>query len=220
MTKLTLAERFWSYVDQSGGPNACWLWLGAIQKGREYGPGYGLAWDGTRSRGAHVVAFELHTSEQANGRFCLHRCDNPSCCNPAHLFWGTHQDNMDDMVAKGRRTIVCGEAHGAVKLTEKQVKLAHQRYIPYSKEHGVTVLAREFGVGAAHMSDVLHGKRWKRQSPGPRVSRKLIKEQVEEIRARYVPNSRDASTTVLAREFGVSQAHLSKVVLGQCHGEL
>ena len=88
--------RFWPKVDRSGGLGACWPWTGATGD-----RGYGHFWDGARYRHASRVAWIL-THEDPGPLFVLHRCDNPPCCNPAHLFLGTHQDNMDDMTEKGR----------------------------------------------------------------------------------------------------------------------
>src|SRR5882672_4988891 len=89
---------FWEYVEISG-PLDCWLWKGSVQTS-----GYGeCSW-----RGHHVLAHRvaallsgLLTSLFAKV-YVLHRCDNHLCCNPVHLFIGNAQNNMDDMLAKGR----------------------------------------------------------------------------------------------------------------------
>lgn len=89
--------RFWSKVDKSGGPDACWPWTGALST-----KGYGRF---ALSTGNYIQAnrfsYEL-TYGSLGDLFACHRCDNPRCCNPAHLFPGTHQDNMRDMRQKGR----------------------------------------------------------------------------------------------------------------------
>lgn len=75
----------------------CWEWVGT-----KNADGYGLLiWDGKQYL-AHRVSYELHRRPVPEGLFICHTCDNPSCVNPAHLYAGTHQDNMDDKVARGR----------------------------------------------------------------------------------------------------------------------
>jgi hypothetical protein len=91
-------ESFWARV-RCGNPDECWPWQGA-KSDQGYGrvSGFGL-----RNVGAHRIAFGLtHGWDAISAVFVLHRCDNPPCCNPAHLFAGTAQDNALDMVAKGR----------------------------------------------------------------------------------------------------------------------
>lgn len=90
---------FWAKVDRSGGPEGCWPWLGVRNAS-----GHGRV---NRERGSplytHRVAYELSSGVRlAKGDLVCHRCDNPPCCNPAHLFVGTAADNIHDMVAKGR----------------------------------------------------------------------------------------------------------------------
>ena len=90
-------DRFWSKVDQRG-PDDCWEWR-AARMWKGYGH-FGVARDLVVR--AHRFAWEVSRGPIPNGAMVLHRCDNPACCNPAHLFLGTARDNTDDMVAKGR----------------------------------------------------------------------------------------------------------------------
>jgi hypothetical protein len=87
--------RFWESVAKAEG---CWEWT-ALLKRNGYGSFY-------RNRGvkvaAHRYSWELHHGPVPDGLFVCHRCDNPKCVRPDHLFLGTHRDNMDDMWAKGR----------------------------------------------------------------------------------------------------------------------
>lgn len=91
-------EEFWSRVTKSEG---CWTWNGAKQKF-----GYGWVWiDGEGSKNTHRVAYEIGVGPIPAGQCVLHRCDNPPCVNPAHLFLGTKGDNTRDMVSKNRHVL-------------------------------------------------------------------------------------------------------------------
>ena len=99
-------QRFWAKVDQSS-PEGCWPWMGGLRGS----PGrlYGKITVRRRALSAHRFSFELHygeipEGEGAHGVCVCHRCDNPLCVNPAHLFLGTHLQNMQDKVRKGRDT--------------------------------------------------------------------------------------------------------------------
>ncbi len=102
--------RFWSKVDKSGGPEACWPWRDGL-----FSDGYGQFRMQGCSKRAHRLAFGegLDKSLQV-----LHSCDNPICCNPAHLRQGTHCENMQD---KADRDRIKGEKNPRSKLTPKDV---------------------------------------------------------------------------------------------------
>lgn len=96
-------ERFWSLVDQRG-PDECWPWTK-----RPQASGYGrFSWYeprwGPLQETTHRLVAYITTGEQPNGRWALHSCDNPPCCNPKHLRWGTPRENVDDKIKRGRTT--------------------------------------------------------------------------------------------------------------------
>ncbi len=91
---VSLADRFWVKVEKT---DSCWLWTGAPD-GR-----YGIAWQDGRQQKAQRVAWLLcHGEPVPRGVECCHRCDNPRCVRPDHLFLGTHRENMHDSIRKGR----------------------------------------------------------------------------------------------------------------------
>lgn len=118
------SEVFWSRVDKNGPVHpiygSCWVWLGARLKG-------GLPYGQFRDEKCHRISYRLLIGEIPDGLQVLHRCDNPSCVNPKHLFVGTPQDNMDDKIAKGRqgdsgtKTPSNGSLNGNAKLSDAQV---------------------------------------------------------------------------------------------------
>lgn len=103
-------------------PDGCLIWTGALDD-----HGYGRISRGAQGNGyarTHRVAWELaHEADIPDGMIICHRCDNPPCCNPDHLFVGTHEDNSQDMMSKdrGRGQIPVGQAHPNARLSDAQV---------------------------------------------------------------------------------------------------
>lgn len=150
---LTQIGRFWKNVDRSGGPDACWLWMGYICEN-----GYGIVSIKGKGYKAHRVSYFIEHGRIDNDRFVLHRCDVRNCVNPAHLFLGTPEDNSQDAVSKGRNTKLYGERNGKAKLTRADV-FAMRRICERGGVYQKTV-AKQFGVSEATVSYVVHGGRW------------------------------------------------------------
>lgn len=145
-------DLFWRKVEKRG-ENDCWLWQGASLKG------YGLFAIGRRMRRAHRVSWEAHFGPIPKNLHVLHRCDNPSCVNPKHLFIGTHLENMQDKVSKGRQarnTHVVGEMQGNAVLTEAKVRRIRKLAGKISQRQ----IASLVGIGQGHVSKVINRKIW------------------------------------------------------------
>ena len=144
-------SRFLSHVGK-GNSDECWEWTA----GRN-ALGYGNCWFHGRHQMAHRVAWIVANGDIPDGLLSLHKCDNPPCCNPAHLFLGTSQDNADDRDQKGRLNHSSGEKHNMAKLTWEKVRLIRSERSNIS----VSKTAREFGVCRTVISRVLSGMNWK-----------------------------------------------------------
>lgn len=158
-----LSERFWPKVDKSG---ACWTWTAA----RDF-HGYGrFSVARGKAAQAHRVAWMLAHGPVPAGMLVLHRCDNPPCVNPSHLFVGTDGDNAADKVSKGRQlkgdaqrrataaTLRRGSASNLAVMTEAVVREARRRR---SEGAQADELAREAGVSVSTMNRALAGQTWR-----------------------------------------------------------
>jgi len=136
-----LAARFWAKVDKRG-PDECWPWTGGKRR-----KGYGAIGEGGRGGKMLVasrLAYELQNGPIPEGHQVLHSCDNPPCCNGAHLFTGTNLDNIGDMREKGRQRYVGGPR----KLTEEQRQAIRLDTRPQDD------IARDFGVDQSTISRI------------------------------------------------------------------
>lgn len=125
----------------------------------------GLGGRGTGATGSHRVAWTISHGPIPDGLWVLHRCDNPPCCNPAHLFLGTVSDNNKDMCAKGRHgsktnpeAMPRGTRHGLAKLTDDAVRQIRSLW----ERGGIRQrdIATQFGVNQAVVWAVIHRKAW------------------------------------------------------------
>ena len=151
-----LPTRFWEKVRVLD--NGCWEWQAVRTR-----KGYGRFTIHPRKYLAHRVSYAALVGPIAEGLQCQHRCDNPPCCNPLHLFLGTHLDNMAQMRRKNRHP---GAALGRKrqgwnpysKLTEDDVRMAREAYVLGTPQAHI---AAYLGVHSAHISRVVRGRSWR-----------------------------------------------------------
>lgn len=142
---MTIADRL--HAGLRAEPGGCIAWTKA-----KYAFGYGRINKGARGAGVastHRVSWELANGPVPDGMYVLHRCDNPPCCNPEHLFLGTLSDNTQDMLSKGRARghLRGGEAHPSVRLSDAEVE-SLRTLAP--RVGNYAELGRMFGISKQH----------------------------------------------------------------------
>lgn len=171
-----IEERFWEKVNKNGSimpgmVTPCWEWQAYRQKW-----GYGIIGisHSKKTMLTHRYSYQLHYGEIPEGLLVLHKCDNPACVNPEHLWLGTDADNNADCLAKGRGNKATGDRNGArlhpekvakgeavslAKLTEADVKRIREKYFV----NGLTQkqLAKEFSVNQTAISNIIRFKTWR-----------------------------------------------------------
>lgn len=170
--RQSVEDRFWNFVDKSGGEDACWLWTGEVNSG-----GYGRITDYWQKILAHRYSWSLVNGEIPEGKSICHTCDVRACVNPRHLWLGSHRDNMQDALAKGRHGGLVtgkpgkkGEENVRAILTDEQVRAIRAAYIHRPPDHvgrwsrkgrpTVTSLAEEYGVSRSLIGAILKRKVW------------------------------------------------------------
>lgn len=157
MSKLSVIERFWSKV-RPGVGGECWEWVGA-----KVAKGYGAFRPQTKVFAlAHRYSWQMHYGPIPegvgfHGTCVLHRCDNPSCVRPDHLFLGTNHENIKDMDTKGRRNPARGERSGKVAVTADQVLAIRARFAAGESR---SQLARAFGVTSGCIGPIVRRATW------------------------------------------------------------
>lgn len=158
------AETFWNKVKR-GRPDECWEWQGYLNRGkRSYENCYGrVDIFGKQGIYVHRIAYYLANPNsidlvRGDGLFVLHKCDNAKCCNPSHLFLGTHQENMDDKVKKGRQIHYRSTESPRAKFSEKDV-----RDIRSMRANGISVMKikTKYKVSKSAITHLLTGRTYK-----------------------------------------------------------
>lgn len=148
---VPLHERFAAFYKEAA-PDVCWTWNGPRDAN-----GYGVITDEKRKQfRAHRIAYERAHGPIPNGKNVLHRCDNPPCVNPSHLFPGTAGDNSDDKVNKRRHAH--GDTHPMRKLSAADVLQIRVDYAAHGNAGGI---AERHGVKAGTVYDVVYKRNWK-----------------------------------------------------------
>lgn len=150
----SIGHRIWESVSIQS-LEGCWNWTGLKDRN-----GYGNLVsnvNGKKEQRANRVSWIFFRGGIPEGLCVLHRCDNPSCVNPDHLFLGTNGDNMKDKTTKGRNNAPRGERAGGAKLTVGQVLEIRRRYAAGDIQRQI---ALDFGVGYKAINKIVHRQRW------------------------------------------------------------
>lgn len=155
-------DRFWRFVDKSigcGPKGDCWQWKGATAKGYgqvQYKPGH------SPRTGAHRYSYRLRFGEITGGRLVCHRCDNPLCVNPDHLFLGSHADNSADCVAKARTCagemrskLTRGSRNGRARISEADAMIIRASKLPQKQ------IAAKYAISESAVGHIQRGRTWK-----------------------------------------------------------
>lgn len=212
---VPIGDRFWPKVDKSDELGGCWIWRGD-RDSRNYGRIRDFRKGHERSIGAHRVAYQLTHGQIPDRLVVCHRCDNPPCVNPAHLFLGTMKDNQSDMARKGRSAR--GERQGGAKLSEQDIPRIRELYAAGSTQREV---AQAFGVSQGTISLIVKGAVWGHVDGLKPVARrwprgetsgmsKTTSDDVRKMRAAYAAGG--ISQDALAKQYGLTQVAVSSII--------
>jgi hypothetical protein len=191
----------------------CHYWNGCVEK-----RGYGRFGIGSKVYLAHRVSYALANGDCPKHLEIRHRCDNPSCVNPAHLEPGTHRENMADMQARRRQRL--GERHPCAKLTDAQMA---DLICAIEAGEQTGIIADRFGVSRAHVSCIRHGNvgpnhpARRLQKPTGRTDRRVSDDTAREIYRRIHSGE---SGNKLAAEYGVKPSFVSDIKRGATYASV
>tara|TARA_Y100000310_G_scaffold240365_1_gene244193 strand:+ start:516 stop:974 length:459 start_codon:yes stop_codon:yes gene_type:complete len=152
MKQLTNDELKQRFRSLDVGDNECWEWPWGRNR-----LGYGGVQFNKKWHRAHRVAWILFVGPIPKDMFVCHHCDNPPCVNPNHLWIGSHRDNVDDMLNKGRSNNHHGQNNPNARLTEDDVSEIKHRYDEGEYQYEI---ARVFGISQQHVSQITRDVRW------------------------------------------------------------
>lgn len=160
-----LSVRFWAHVVKGMGDDSCWEWTGGKSTQMRYGA---LRIEG-QTYYAHRVSWIIANGIIEPGTCVLHRCDNPPCVRPSHLFLGTKMENMQDKIAKGRQ--IRGSQVQQSVITDASAGEILVQYA--SGTTSALELARKYGINESTLRSIINGETW-RHVDGPRLTRDEI----------------------------------------------
>lgn len=198
----SFVHRFWQKVDIKN-KNECWNWL--YCKDRD---GYGNFTYHGKAYWAHRIAYVIKNGEYDRDLFVCHSCDNPSCCNPDHLFLGTNADNNADRHNKNRDAV--GSKVGTSKLTEKEVEEILGLY--FRKEMLSKDIAKKFSIHKSTVLRIVSGETWRHVDENRKPfdnGRKLNKEDAKKIRELF---SSGISQKDISKIYGVARCTISNII--------
>jgi plasmid maintenance system antidote protein VapI len=219
-------ERFKTFVEAH--PNGCWLWTG----GRMSAAGYGMFYLDGRTIGAHCASHILFNGPIPDGFVVKHSCDDKRCANPAHLSAGTHQENMQESMDRGRH--LKGSQHGRAKLTEESVAAMRGEYIEGRPGEG-SRLADKYRVSESLVSTVVAGSRWKHvtallgsapsadaphQSPLAGEGHHKAKLTDGDVKEMRLFRQLGLGVSEMAEKYGIEKAQVSAICTGQAWGHV
>lgn len=201
---LTREERFWKKVNQNGTKildTLCWEW-----SAHKTNKGYGQFWNGSKLVFAHRFSWQINNGILSDKLNVCHKCDNPSCVNPDHLFLGTQQDNVRDMLIKNR-------GNHNKKLTNTQVLQI------YNSTKSVKNIAEEYNVHVNTIYTIKRGNNYKKitQHQFKKVGKgrqKLTDEQIL-----LIFNS-PKTLNQISEEFNIIPQTVSRIKKGKLHSKI
>ena len=197
----SLRQRLEHYTDRNGGPDACWTWMASSTN-----EGYGKIFFERRLHLAHRKWWEVTNGPIPVGMYLCHKCDNPICVNPNHMFVGTPADNARDMIRKQRGAQ--GEKQHMAKLTAERVMAIRNDPRPQA------AIASDYGITQSNVSCIRRGLTWghvggprqfAENLPYKRGRSRLTEDAIRSIR-------RDSRENVqIARDLGIDPSSVSRI---------